>query len=230
MVLAETFQSLFTSAGFSVTRTKALIAVTVVALLPLCLLKDLSSLAPFSLLGIMGMIFTCATMAVRFFGGDYTAPDGKFLADLAEKFTPKFGDLGASAVFSPNAFILLCMLSTAYICHFNAPKFYIDLENNTIARFNKVVSTSFGISTLIFCVATAIGFLTFGSNSSGFVLRYVCYIYNHDGMPMFFFFFETNDQLDLTRSFFRYCNSNYSANDSLMKLSRLAVAFSLIFT
>lgn len=194
MVLAETFQSLFTSAGFSVTRTKALIAVTIVALLPLCLLKDLSSLAPFSLLGIMGMIFTCATMAVRFFGGDYTAPDGKFLADLAEKFTPKFGDLGASAVFSPNAFILLCMLSTAYICHFNAPKFYNDLENNTIARFNKVVSTSFGISTLIFCVATAIGFLTFGSNSSGFVL------------------------------------SNYSANDSLMKMSRLAVAFSLIFT
>lgn len=194
MVLADTFQSLLASVGFSVTRTKSLVTVTLTTLLPLCLLKDLSSLAPFSLLGIFGMFFTCACMAVRYFGGDYALPDGKFLADLSEQFLPRFGALGASSVVSPKAFILLCMLSTAYICHFNAPKFYNELENNTIARFNKVVSVSFGVSTIFFCVATALGFLTFGGNSAGFIL------------------------------------SNYSNNDALMKVSRLAVAFSLIFT
>eukprot|EP00560_Eucampia_antarctica_P003160 CAMPEP_0197836166 /NCGR_PEP_ID=MMETSP1437-20131217/28152_1 /TAXON_ID=49252 ORGANISM="Eucampia antarctica, Strain CCMP1452" /NCGR_SAMPLE_ID=MMETSP1437 /ASSEMBLY_ACC=CAM_ASM_001096 /LENGTH=484 /DNA_ID=CAMNT_0043442135 /DNA_START=109 /DNA_END=1563 /DNA_ORIENTATION=+ len=194
MVLADTFKSLLESVGLPVSRTKSLVTVTITTLLPLCLLKNLSSLAPFSLLGIMGMLFTCAAMTVRYFGGTYAAPDGKFLSDIPENFLPKFGDLGASAVLNPKAFILLCMLSTAYICHFNAPKFYIELENNTVARFNKVVFTSFGISTVIFCIATALGFLTFGSNSSGFVL------------------------------------SNYSTNDTLMKISRLAVAFALIFT
>lgn len=194
IVLADTFQSLLASVGFSVSRTKSLVSVTIVALLPLCLLKDLSSLAPFSILGILGMFFTCASMAVRYFGGDYTAPDGKFLADIPEQFLPKFGELGASAVFSQKAFILLCMLSTAYICHFNAPKFFNELENNTIPRFNKVVSVSYGVAIAFFCVATSLGFLTFGGSSSGFIL------------------------------------SNYSNSDTLMKLSRLAVAFALIFT
>lgn len=193
MILAETFQVLFQAVGINASRSQSLIGLTVTVLLPLCMMKDLSSLAPFSLLGIMGMIITVACMAVRFFDGSYALPDGKFLKDIAE-LPPLFGSKGASAVLSPNTFILVCMLSTAYMAHFNAPKFYNELENNTIDRYNTLVSTSFGISIILFAITTALGFATFGANSAGFIL------------------------------------SNYSSKDSLIGLSRILVAFALIFT
>merc|ERR1719401_758050 len=97
-------------------------------------------------------------MAIRYFGGAYklgapaatasavAVPAGKYLADVATNFRPKFGGRGAAAAISPNVFILVSMLSTAYMAHFNAPKFFTELKDNTIKRYNTVVGTSFGIS------------------------------------------------------------------------------------
>lgn len=80
------------------------------------------------------------------------------------------------------------------MAHFNAPKFYNELEDNTIERFNTLVKTSFSVSIAFFCMATALGFATFGKSSAGFIL------------------------------------SNYSSKDNLIGISRIAVAFALIFT
>ena len=80
------------------------------------------------------------------------------------------------------------------MAHFNAPKFYTELKNNTIKRFNIVVGSSFGISIAIFAWIASVGFLTFGGASSGLILN------------------------------------NYSVKDSLMAVSRIAVAISLVFS
>jgi len=53
MVLADTFTVLLPVAEEA--RNKVLVGVTTLVLLPLCWMKDLKSLAPFSLLGVMGM-------------------------------------------------------------------------------------------------------------------------------------------------------------------------------
>ena len=103
------------TAGVETTRTISLLGITGTTLLPLCLLKNLSSLAPFSLAGIAGMFYTSVAMAVRYLGGHYKLPAGKFVADVATNYQPVFGDLGASAALSPNVFILISMLSTAYM-------------------------------------------------------------------------------------------------------------------
>jgi len=171
MILADTFQTIFATAGLQLTRTKTLLGITSTVLLPLCLLKNLASLAPFSLLGIIGMVYTAFAMGVRFFGGAYAAPAGVFLPDLAASFQPAFGSVGAAGALSPNAFILICMLSTAYMAHFNAPKFYNELKDNTITRFNILVGSSFAISISTFIVMAAFGFLTFGANASGLILN-----------------------------------------------------------
>lgn len=171
MILADTFKQLFATIGFNFTRTNTLLGVTSLVLLPLCLLKNLASLAPFSLLGIIGMAYTAFAMGIRYFGGAYAFPSGVFLPDVAASFQPSFGSVGSAGVFSPNAFILICMLSTAYMSHFNAPKFYNELKNNTIKRYNILVGSSFAISILAFIVITAFGFLTFGSASSGVILN-----------------------------------------------------------
>lgn len=171
MILADTFKALLSSAGFNFSRNLVLLATTIFILLPLCLLKDLSSLAPFSLLGIIGMLYTTIAMALRYFGGAYAAGTGKFVADIAPAMQPAFGSVGAAGVLDANAFILICMLSTAYMAHFNAPKFYLELKNNTIKRYNTVVSTSFGISIALFALIATFGFLTFGSSANGLILN-----------------------------------------------------------
>ncbi len=57
------------------------------------------------------------------------------------------------------------------MAHFNAPKFYTELKNNTVKRYNILVSSSFAISIAIFTAIACAGFLTFGSASSGLILN-----------------------------------------------------------
>lgn len=47
----------------------------------------------------------------------------------------------------------------------------MELRNNTVQRYNTVVSLSFGISILLMGFITMIGFLTFGKACDGLVLN-----------------------------------------------------------
>jgi hypothetical protein len=140
MVLADTFSKLLGKP-----RNITLLGVTVGILLPLCLKKNLKSLAPFSLLGVLGMGYTALAMTLRYLDGTYTMPDGVLAQELSISLQPAFGNKGWQSVFTPDALILVCMLSTAYMAHFNAPKFYLELKQNTMPRFHAVVASSFGI-------------------------------------------------------------------------------------
>jgi len=171
MILADTFVSLMRGAGIaSVTRNQALLGITGVVLLPLCLLKNLAALAPFSLVGIAGTLYMTLAMGFRYFGGGYAA-GGKFLEAGGLLASPLFGKAGALSALSPKALILTSMLSNAYIAHFNAPKFYAELKNNTLPRFYQVIGWSFGTSVFLYSIITALGFLTFGAASNGFILN-----------------------------------------------------------
>lgn len=116
MILGDTFQSLFLAAGLQLTKSQTLIGVTGLVLLPLCLLKNLSSLAPFSLLGSLGMVYTAVAMAIRYFTKAYSTTAGSALVnDLPMALRPSFGNIGAYGVWNPSSTILLGMLSTAYV-------------------------------------------------------------------------------------------------------------------
>ena len=113
MVLADAFSFLMDTE-----RNGTLIAFTLIILTPLCLMKDLKSLAPFSLVGVLGMAFTALAMTVRYLDGSYSVAGetiGGLVSEVASHLRPKFGNRGATSVFSPNALILVCMLSTAYM-------------------------------------------------------------------------------------------------------------------
>ncbi|GMH93259.1 hypothetical protein TL16_g12580 [Triparma laevis f. inornata] len=171
MILADMVKSIAATAGYNLSRSNALFGITSTILLPLCLLRDLKSLAPFSLLGIVCMGFTTLAMFVRYIGGQYLVPTGKFVADLSPNLVPAFGSIGIKGAASPKSAILLCMLSTAYLAHYNAPKYFAELKDNTIPRFNKMITLSFTAVISIFIAITSIGFLTFGSNSAGLILN-----------------------------------------------------------
>jgi amino acid permease len=133
-------------------------------------------------------LYTTFAMAMRYFGGAY-GTGGKFVATALT--APVFGNAGAKAAISAKSLILTCMLSNAYIAHFNAPKFLAELKNNTMGRFNQVIAWSFGASIALYSMITALGFLTFGAASNGLILN------------------------------------NYSTQDILMSMSRIAVAVSV---
>jgi len=170
MFLGDTLVSLLSTAGIVTTKVPVTLGLTGLVLLPLCLMKNLSSLAPFSLVGSLGMVYTTIAMAFRYFSGAYL-PTGKFGMDMAPSLRPKFGSVGAAGIFTPAAAIMVSMLSTAFTAHFNAPKFYIELKDKTLPKYYQVVSTSFAISVLIFALVASLGFLTFGSHSSGLILN-----------------------------------------------------------
>lgn len=172
MIIAESFQSMAISAGvLDATLTESLLAVTCVALLPLCLMKDLSSLAPFSLAGILGFAYTGGAMSLRAFDGSYhLAPidaieSGKYLIDLQDPYKPSFGHTGPEL----QGLVLACTLATAFVSHYNAPRFHNELE--TKEEFDTVTYTSFGVSAALMAVIAVAGFTTFGIASAPVILN-----------------------------------------------------------
>ncbi|CAJ1955189.1 unnamed protein product [Cylindrotheca closterium] len=193
MILADTFQSLFHTVGINVTRTLSLVLVTVIGILPLCLMKNLDALAPFSVLGTAGIILFAFCMTVRYLDGSYNAAlDGRFLNDLEIQYQPQFGDYNGA--WTSAVLIFAAMSFEAYVAHYNAPRFMAELKEANMHRFRIVVGNAFGLSTLIYVWITAMGFLTFGANCNGCILN------------------------------------NYSTNDNLATISRVAIAFSILFT
>lgn len=168
IIIADSFQSLAIVVGLEhITRTEALGAVTLCALLPLCLLRDLTSLAPFSLLGLAGMTFTTGVMLIRYLDGSYAVDTGRFLSQVSMDLQPSFGDSGPLL----SGIVLACTLATAFVAHYNAPRFHAELRDNTVERFNTVVAFAFLISALVFGIVAVTGYLTFGSASAGLVLN-----------------------------------------------------------
>jgi amino acid permease len=63
------------------------------------------------------------------------------------------------------------MLSTAYMAHYNAPKFYWDLKDRNEERYNAVVWKSFAASMTLMIIITVAGFATFGGASNSLILN-----------------------------------------------------------
>eukprot|EP01035_Chromulina_nebulosa_P026613 gene26613-34860_t len=149
-------------------RTNVILFISTLVLLPLCSLKSLSALAPFSILGLAGTLYTAIFMAIRYFDGSYL-PGGKFFAALPAVGRPIFNSRGGIEI--NKIFVLVSMLSTSFVAHFIAPRFYNELKDKSVSRFNQVVSYSFLSAIVTFIFMTVTGFLTFGGATAGFVLN-----------------------------------------------------------
>jgi amino acid permease len=169
IVLSSTIPKLLGVVGISsVTRRMALLGVTGLVLLPLCLLKSLSALAPFSLVGITGILYTAIAMTIRFLDGSYH-PGGIFFVNPGPSAIPRFGT--HLDLLSPTLFLLASKIGNAFMAHYQAPTMYKELQNNTIPRFQKVVGTSYLLVFGIYTWITCMGYRTFGADSQGFILN-----------------------------------------------------------
>ena len=143
-------------------------------LLPLSLMRDLSALAFGAGVGTAGTVYASAFMMLRLLDGSY-APGGRFHAAIAPSLRPHVA-AASTPILNVNAFLLVSMLATNYVAHYNAPKFYHELAtpadgSSKTRRFNLVVALGFGIAGTLCAIIMAAGFLTFGANSQGLILN-----------------------------------------------------------
>jgi amino acid permease len=167
-ILSQTLQSLFESIGWSISRVSCLLIITATALLPLCLLKNLNVLAPFSVLGTAAIVFAELSMIVRFLDGSYI-PGGVYFADISTSLQPQFGT--RNAAWSLQVLPFVCMVFESWVMHYNSPRFYTELRQASIPRYGQAITYSFGLSAIIYATTAAAGFLTFGGNADSYILN-----------------------------------------------------------
>mmetsp|Transcript_916 Transcript_916/g.2844 ORF Transcript_916/g.2844 Transcript_916/m.2844 type:complete len:492 (+) Transcript_916:151-1626(+) len=176
IIIGDSLASIATLAGAPALLTRPnpwIILTSVLVLFPLSLLRDLSALAFGSVIGNAGTLFTAMFTLLRLADGSY-APGGRFHMAIAEASRPKLNP--SDPIVSPGLFVLISMLSTAYVAHYNAPRFYQELAANKdgsskLPKFNKVVAGGFGLAALFCASIMSGGFLTFGSNAQGLILN-----------------------------------------------------------
>ena len=101
---------------------------------------------------------------------------GKFYG-LAGSSIPSFAAASAARpLINPSIFVLISMLATAFLAHYNAPKYYKELAvpadgTSKQKAFNTVCAGAFGLASLLCAVIMAGGFLTFGGASQGLILN-----------------------------------------------------------
>mmetsp|Transcript_101477 Transcript_101477/g.262907 ORF Transcript_101477/g.262907 Transcript_101477/m.262907 type:complete len:550 (+) Transcript_101477:2-1651(+) len=172
VVLADSGSSLAAAAGLPLplaSRSSALLAIAGGLLVPLSFLESCSQLKFTSVLGVCGVMYYIVAIAIRYFQGAYM-PGGTFHSLISPHLQPSFGATGGS-VWSPKTLVLMSILTAAYVCHYNAPKFYRELENRTLPRFYLLSAIGFGFSGLVCAIGLCCSFLTFGGASSGLIFN-----------------------------------------------------------
>jgi len=178
IIVGDMFSSIAKLAGLPAAFTSSNVWIGILSatvLLPLSLMRDLSSLAVGSIVGTAGTVYTMLFIFLRLFDGSYAA-GGKFHALIPAASQPSFyAPTAAKPLFNPGMFVLLSMLSSAFLAHYNAPKQFDELappeSGSKLARFNLVVGAGFGFAALLMGAIMVGGYLTFGAASQGIILN-----------------------------------------------------------
>ena len=177
IILGDSFASIAALAGLPPALQSSnawIIALSAFVLLPLSLMRDLSSLAIGSVIGTAGTLYTALFIWFRKFAGSY-APGGAFHELISEGSRPAFA-AATGGLVNTRIFVLVSMLATAFLAHYNAPKYYKELESpsdgsSKLASFNLVCAGAFGLASLLCASIMAGGFLTFGGAAKGLILN-----------------------------------------------------------
>lgn len=153
----------------TLSRTGNILVVTLIALLPLSLIKNLSALAFTSILGFVAIIYTVFFIVVRALDGTYQTGVGKYVTDGVLQKLPSFE---GSTLWNMNfsSLVLASNLGLAFVAHYNSPSFYRALENTNTKRFQKMVNFSFALLVTLYIVTMASGYSTFGDACEGNIL------------------------------------------------------------
>jgi len=146
----------------SASRTVCLVVLAFFPLLPLCMLKDLSALAPTSFGALLAVAWMITVMVVRYADGSYL-PSGQFHGELQPS--------GHVATMGVSSLLLVNSLAVGFLCHYNGCKYYREYIEHRPAKFANKVSIGFGMVSFLFAFSMLVGYATFGSSSEAVILN-----------------------------------------------------------
>ena len=118
-ILSQSLQFVLESVGIFWSIPQCLLIIALAALLPLCLMKNLNALAPFSAFGMAAVFTALGCMTIRYLDGSYL-PGGAFHDEILEEYRPSFGQ--ESSAFSFKVMPFVCMAFTSFDMHYNSPR------------------------------------------------------------------------------------------------------------
>lgn len=165
---ADIFTSVMPAFGLNMPRWMCLWTFTLFPTLPLCLLKNLSALAPSSFFALLAVLYTGVVMCVRCLDKSYTL-GGRFYADVPPELQP---DVPSSHLsnFGVGSLVLVNMLAMAFLAHYNGCKYYRELADHNPRYFRKCTAVAMGICAVVFAITGYAGYQTFGNASDGVIL------------------------------------------------------------
>lgn len=176
-ILGLTFKSAGLSPAIYGNRNLVIALLSTLVLFPLCSLNDLSALKSVSAFGLGGQGLATVALAARLLDGSY-APGGTYSTvakEVAKKSLNRMATLkGTSLVATVDPlkqwFVLASLLSYCFVTHYNAPRYYSELEDNTSPRFGKMATISYFFSGIIYVLTMVLGIAVFGVESKSFLL------------------------------------------------------------
>lgn len=134
-------------------------------LFPLCSLEDLSALKSVSAFGILGQLVAMTTLLIRVYDKSYFV-GGSFYSKPAASL------LTAAAGYDHSKwFVLASLLSYCFVSHYNAPRYYSELDKRSSKRFLTMASISYSLASLVYIVTMGLGIKLFGTHAQSFVLN-----------------------------------------------------------
>jgi len=165
----------FAVVDFQMSRTQCVILFSVFPILPLCFLKDLSTLAPSSTLGVISIFYTVAVMMFRAGDGSYHE-GGQYYRDLTNDGLADFLPLlpANHHLFGFTCIACLKLVSTlslSFMTHYNACKYYSELKSATPESYAKLTAIALGICASFYAISMIAGYVTFGYHAQEMILN-----------------------------------------------------------
>jgi amino acid permease len=153
--LGKAFQALLPDVAILQSRYAVLTAIAVFVFAPFCFSRSLDSLKFTSALGLLATVYTLLYVI-----GDFVVSD-----EGLEHFQADMFNLDIIIFKS------ISLFAFAFLCHYNGPQVYAELEDRSPRRFNIVTASSFAAAFLIYALFAVCGFGRFGPEIEGNVLK-----------------------------------------------------------
>lgn len=164
---ADLFADSLPCFGLNLSRDACLCLFTSLVLMPLCMLKNLSSFSWSSSVAVVLMSYTACLMVLRAVDGTY-ASGGKYFQYMPhEPYVPRhhFFEFGIESIHLVN------YLALAFLAHCNACKYYRELSNRTPRHMRMHSALAMGVTAAFYAVMMIAGFQTFGTGSHAVILE-----------------------------------------------------------
>lgn len=192
IVLTDIFTSVLQSIGgyfamIANARNYVTILLCTLIIYPLCSLKDLSAMKSTSLFGLIGNIVSMIALGIRAYDKSYLlgglyAPAAAAASAISTTTTSTLPTSAAFAAIQLTTSIakdsvvfqwavFASLLSYCYVTHYNAPRYYIEIEDSSSKSILTMTTLAYLGAAIIYIGSMTLGISAFGPNVKSYLLN-----------------------------------------------------------